>query len=114
MRRHVDVFVGITAIHDSAETIHVRDQWFGSIDTHPPAERRERAAAAAALVDFITVRCAPDTHSAIECAEGALGRMAGDRANADLGTVPPNVRLKLTARSAVELHLYAFQLGAAA
>src|ERR1700756_2903657 len=31
MQHHVDVFVGITAIHDSAETIQVRDQWFGSI-----------------------------------------------------------------------------------
>src|ERR1051326_8598272 len=44
IERHVDVFVGVTAIHDSAETIHVRDQWFGSIDAYPPAERRERAA----------------------------------------------------------------------
>ena len=77
MQHHVDVFVGITAIHDSAETIHVRDQWFGSIDAYPPAERRERAAAAAALVDFITVRCAPDTHSAIECAEGGSGTHGG-------------------------------------
>ncbi len=29
--------------------------------------------------------------------KGVLGRMVGDRANADLGTVPPNTRLKLTA-----------------
>jgi hypothetical protein len=61
MQRHVDVFVGITAIHDSAETIQVRDQWFGSIDAYPPAERRERAAVAAALLDYITARCAPNT-----------------------------------------------------
>jgi len=75
--RHVDVFVGITAIHDSAETIHVRDQWFGSIDAYPPAERRERAAAAAALLDYITAQCAPNTHAVIVCAEGGSGTHGG-------------------------------------
>ncbi len=77
MRRHVDVFVGITAIHDSAETIHVSDQWFGSIDAYPPAERRERAAAAAALLDYITAQCAPNTHAVIVCAEGGSGTYGG-------------------------------------
>jgi hypothetical protein len=77
IERHVDVFVGVTAIHDSAETIHVRDQWFGSIDAYPPAERRERAAAATALLEYITARCAPDTHSVIVCAEGGSGTHGG-------------------------------------
>ena len=77
MQRHVDVFVGITAIHDSAETIHVRDQWFGSIDAYPPAERKERAAVAAALLNYITARCAPNTHSVIVCAEGGSGTHGG-------------------------------------
>ena len=77
MPRHVDVFVGITAIHDSAETIHVRDQWFGSIDAYPPAERRERAAVAAALLDYIMARCAPNTHSVMVCAEDGSGTHGG-------------------------------------
>jgi hypothetical protein len=77
MQRHVDLFVGITAIHDSAETIHVRDQWFGSIDANPPAERRERAAAAAALLNYITAQCAPNTHSAIVCTEEGSGTHGG-------------------------------------
>ena len=82
MQRHVDVFVGITAIHDSAETIHVRGQWFGSIDAYPPAERRERAAAAASLLDYITARCAPNSHSVIGCVEGGSGTHGGRRCQA--------------------------------
>jgi hypothetical protein len=76
-QRHLDVFVGITTIRDSAATVYVRDQWFGTIDAYAPAERHERADAAIGLLQYITARCAPTSQSPIVCAEDGAGTHGG-------------------------------------